>query len=78
MRKPIQKLQILSMLLSIAIISGCKTTEIIILPPKPQRENLPPVETVQDYADVIIYYETLVQKWEAWGDSVEKIIGSKL
>lgn len=74
MQKQIMRLQILLTLLSIVIISGCKTTEIVILPPKPQRENLPPVETVQDYADVIIYYETLVQKWEAWGDSVEKII----
>ena len=63
------------MLLSIAIISGCKTTEIVILPPMPQRENLPPVETVQDYADVIIYYEMLVQKWEVWGATVEEIIG---
>jgi hypothetical protein len=41
----------------------------------PQRETLPPVETVQDYADVIIYYEMLVQKWEAWGATVKEIIG---
>lgn len=65
---------ILLTLLSTVIISGCKTTEVVILPPKPQREILPPVETVQDYADVIVYYETLVQEWELWGDSVEKII----
>ncbi len=64
------------MLLLILITSGCKTTQIesVFLPPKPEREILPAVVTVEDYAETIIYYETLVQKWEAWGDTVEKII----
>lgn len=44
------------------------------LPPKPQREELQKIESMQDLADVLIYYETKLQEWELWGDSVEKII----
>ena len=68
----------MSMLLSTQIIGGCKTlqkTDFVVLPPMPERETLKPITSVSDYADAIVYYETLVQKWEAWGATVKEIIG---
>ena len=44
------------------------------MPPKPEREVMPHIETVADYAEVILYYERLVEQWEAWGDTVEAIM----
>lgn len=45
----------------------------IVLPPKPEREEMPEVKTMADIAQVLNYYEHLVQKWEAWGQAVEDI-----
>ena len=56
-------------------INSCATSpkNEIILPPKPQRQELPEVQTVNDMAGVIVYYEYLVKEWEAWAAAVEKI-----
>ena len=62
------------------ITLGCKTTKIeesVTLPPKPQRRELKEPESIQDIANALNYYEHLVQEWETWGDSVEKIVSDK-
>ena len=65
------------------IISACKTSpeiEIInikyILPVFPQREEIVINEnlTIKDYVVIIIYYEYLLQEWELWGLTVEKLL----
>lgn len=54
---------------------GCATTQInIVLPPMPQRQELNKVQTLSDMAEVINYYEHLVQEWEQWGREVEDLI----
>ena len=45
----------------------------IVLPPKPERQEMPEVKTMADIATVLNYYEHLVQKWEVWGAAVEDI-----
>ena len=74
-----KKLVILLVLLFLPIMTGCKTTEKIIqtkyvLPPKPQRKELQAPQTIQDYAQVLNYYEHLVQLWEEWGILVEEMV----
>ena len=59
------------------IISGCKTTNVekeIILPPKPQREEIEAPKDLKGIAELLSYYEHLVQQWEAWSDSVDAIL----
>jgi hypothetical protein len=60
-------------------MTGCasKPKAEIVLPPEPQREELPDVQTVADLARTLNYYEHLVQSWEAWAESVKNIIGEK-
>ena len=69
------------LLLLLPIIVGCKTTkqnEIkVTLPPKPERQELNTPETLKDYAEIILYYDTLVQEWESWGKAVEDILGTQ-
>ena len=65
------------MILLPLIITGCRTTKIekeIILPPKPQRQELKSPESFSDITDVLNYYEHLVQDWENWGERVEAIL----
>lgn len=50
----------------------------IKLPPKPQRRELKEAESIQDIANILNYYEHLVQEWETWGDSVETIVSDKI
>lgn len=50
----------------------------ITLPPKPQRRELKEAESIQDIANILNYYEHLVQEWETWGDSVETIVSDKI
>ena len=74
-----KKLVILFLLLLAPIRTGCKTTEKIIetkyvLPPKPQRKKLQAPQSLKDYAEIINYYEHLVQEWEAWGDTVSNMV----
>ncbi len=42
--------------------------EAIILPVEPE---------LADYAEIINYYEHLVQKWENWGEIVKKILDTE-
>ena len=59
------------------IITGCRTTKVekeIILPPKPQRQELKAPQDLKELADTLNYYEHLVQQWENWGDTVSKLI----
>jgi len=61
------------MILLPLIITGCKTTKVekeIILPPKPQRQELKAPQDLKDVADILNYYEHLVEQWEEWGDTV--------
>ncbi|MBR3197094.1 MAG: hypothetical protein IKF66_01185 [Methanobrevibacter sp.] len=46
----------------------------IVLPPKPQRSEIKTPAELKDYALIIIYYENLVEQWELWGETAEKII----
>ena len=65
------------MILLPLIITGCKTTKIekeIILPPKPQRQELKSPQDLKDIADILNYYEHLVEQWEQWGSTVEAIL----
>ena len=58
-------------------ILGCRTNKIekeIILPPKPQRQELKAPQDLKELADTLNYYEHLVQQWENWGDTVSKLI----
>ena len=57
-------------------IAGCRTTKVeeIELPPKPQRVEQKAPESLSDLADLLNYYEHLVQDWESWADTVTKII----
>ena len=76
-----KKLSILLILFSLLITTGCVTTKKektkIVLPPVPEREEMPMIETTKDIAKVINYYEHLVQKWESWGDSVILLVGGE-
>ena len=51
---------------------GCATVKPlpVTLPEKPQREIIEPGASM---AEIILYYEALVQQWEAWAVSVETI-----
>lgn len=35
-------------------------------------------ESVKDYAQIINYYEHLVQEWEQWSECVEAIVNEDL
>lgn len=72
-----KKLLILLVLLLLPIMTGCKTTEIktvYVLPPKPQRKELQVPQELKDYAQIINYYEHLVQEWENWGNTVSSMV----
>lgn len=63
--------------LLILTISGCKTTKVekeIVLPPKPVREEVEAPKDLKGIAELLNYYEHLVQQWEAWGTSVDTIL----
>ena len=57
-------------------ISGCRTTKVIEieLPPKPCRQEIKAPTNITECAEVINYYEHLVQQWEEWGNSVDAIL----
>lgn len=50
------------------------TAHEVILPPRPEREELPEIKTVADCAEALNYYEHLVQSWELWGNTVIDIV----
>lgn len=74
-----KKLLILSILLSPIITASCKSTpkKEIVLPPKPQRQELEMPTELADYALIIVYYDCLVDEWEAWGKTVSDMIGAE-
>jgi hypothetical protein len=63
----------LSLILLLAITLGCATVKPIevTLPEKPHREIIAEGATM---AEILLYYEALVQKWEAWAASVDTIV----
>ena len=76
MRKLIKTLSWLSVILCVVIILGSCLTTIEYVTVKPDYSS-PPVridpgipETVQDLADIILYYEEILSEWESWGISV--------
>ena len=64
------------LVLSALTITGCATKPKaeIILPPKPERVEMPEPTNLKDLADLLNYYEHLVQDWEAWGDTATRMI----
>ena len=64
--------------MSLTIIS-CVTTQKteIVLPEKPERQKMPEVQTVQDVAKLVNYYEHLVREWELWGATVEEAVKTR-
>lgn len=40
----------------------------------PERSELQTPRTIKDYAEIIIYYECLVQDWELWGKTVKELV----
>lgn len=81
-----KKLIILFIILLTLTTSTCTTVkekEFItikyIFPPHPIRKTIvfPVKPRIADYAEIINYYEHLVQEWEEWGKSVKKILDTK-
>ena len=71
-----KKLVILLVLLFLPIMTGCRSNKIkkeYQLPPKPERKEIQAPKDLQDYAQLLNYYEHLVQEWEAWGELVEEM-----
>ena len=71
-----KKLAILLVLLFLQTMTGCRSNKIekvYVLPPKPQRKEIQAPQDLQDYAQIINYYEHLVEEWEAWGELVEEM-----
>jgi len=71
-----KKFLISLILLSALTITGCvsKPKKEIVLPPKPQREVMPPVTSLKDVGELINYYEHLVQEWEIWSEKATTAI----
>lgn len=66
----------LLILLFLLTTTGCvsKPQAEITLPPKPERTEMPEVQTVSDMAELLNYYEHLVQLWESWGERVSDMV----
>ena len=68
MQKPKKKLLIFLVILFLGITTGCQTTkQKNDLPPKPERQEIEAPQTLKDCAEIINYYEHLVEEWEQWG-----------
>jgi len=67
------------LLLLLPIITSCVTTQKseIVLPVKPQRQEIKDPETIKDYAKIIVYYDSLVQEWELWAKTVENQVNQQ-
>ena len=62
------------MILFLGITTGCRTTkQKSELPPKPERQEIQAPQTLKDCAEIINYYEHLVEEWEAWSILVEEM-----
>ena len=53
------------------------TNRWIELPPEPERKEIEVPRNYKEAALVINYYEHLVQEWEAWAETVEKLTKDK-
>ena len=56
------------------ITAGCATlpkADDVVLPPMPERTEQKAPETAKDWAEILVYYEFLVQEWESWGRTVQ-------
>jgi hypothetical protein len=73
-----KKSLILLILLSTLITTGCLTTpkNEIALPVRPEREEMPHCTSINDVGLLISYYESLVQKWELWGNKTIEILNN--
>lgn len=72
-----KKLIMLLILLLALTTTGCKTTQKKnekILPPTPKRVEIQKPTSDAEYAVLLVYYEYLVQEWEAWGETVKTVI----
>ena len=68
MQKPKKKLLTFLAILFLGITTGCQTTkQKNELPPKPERQEIQAPQTLKDCAEIINYYEHLVEEWEQWG-----------
>ena len=62
------------MILLLGTTTGCQTTkQKNELPPKPERQEIQAPQTLKDCAEIINYYEHLVEEWEAWSELVEEM-----
>lgn len=64
-------------ILLVLTTTGCRTTkdvQKIEIPPKPQREEQKAPENIREVAELLNYYEHLVEEWELWGETVENLI----
>ena len=80
MKQKQKKNYIILLAILLGIITSCQSNKlepVFELPPKPQRRELKAPETVQDLAEIINYYEHLVEEWENWADCAEKLIKEK-
>lgn len=58
----------------LSLITACATlpkADDVVLPPMPERTEQKAPETAKDWAELLGYYEFLVQEWEAWGRAVQ-------
>lgn len=58
-------------------MSGCRTlpkNETVTLPPFPERQVIAEPKTVKDMANILNYYEHLVEEWELWGETVSNLV----
>ena len=65
-------------ILLVLITTGCRTTKQeekeIILPPKPVREEIEAPTDLKGVAELLNYYEHLLELWENWGERVDAIL----
>ena len=58
-------------------MSGCRSlpkSEPLTLPPTPQRQEITEPKNMKDFANIINYYEHLVEEWELWGQTVNTLV----
>ena len=65
---------VLFMLTTTACVSKPAPQREIILPPKPQRQEQNEPTNLKEIADLLNYYEHLVQQWEVWGEVTTRMV----
>lgn len=55
-------------------ISKPKAQSEIILPPMPERTEMPEPTNLKEVAELLNYYEHLVEQWETWGEVVTRMV----